>query len=330
MLNAKNHEKESIIIEGAGQKGAITIATNMAGRGTDIKLGKGVEELGGLAVIGCERNESRRIDNQLIGRSGRQGSPGFSKFYISWEDELLERFAGDNAKKQAKLLKDESVESKLLTKVIEQAQKRVEGQNYDSRKALVEYDDVIRLQRETIYKQRDQIIISKNIMSIIELMYDHVAAIFAKKHRILIDKEPQIDGASFCDDFVKTELADDDTFDAVQISSLKFDEALKYIQEQMKQTINEKKNEFGSEEFAEAKKHILLKIIDDRWQNHIDTMTKLRNGIHLRSYSQKSPLQAYVEEGFNIFEDMKSSISINIVYAIKSLEITPNSGHSHE
>ncbi len=324
VLNAKNHEKESIIIEGAGQKGAITIATNMAGRGTDIKLGKDVEKLGGLAIIGCERNESRRIDNQLIGRSGRQGAPGSSRFYISWEDDLLERFAGESAKKQAKFLKEDSVESKLLTKVIEQAQKRIEGQNYDSRKALVEYDDVIRLQRETIYKQRDSIIVSNNIMNTIEIMYDHVATIFAKKHRIYIDKEAQIDGAAFCDDLVSQELAEDSTFDAMKISVLKFDQGLEYIKEQMKETIFKKRDEYGSEEFAIANKNILLNIIDDRWQNHIDTMTKLRSGIHLRSYSQKSPLQAYVEEGFNIFEDMKTSISMNIVYAIKSLEIEKN------
>ena len=320
VLNAKNHEKESQIIENAGQKGAITIATNMAGRGTDIKLGPGVEEIGGLAVIGCERNESRRIDNQLIGRSGRQGQPGFSKFYISWEDELLVRFSGDKAKKQGAMLKNDSVESKLLTKVIEQAQKRVEGQNYDSRKSLVEYDDVIRLQRETIYKQRDAIIVSNNLYPTIELMFDHVAKIYCNKHAIYIDKEKQIDGVALCDELYSIDLMHNE-LDAEKISILKFDEALNYVKETLKLSIQDKVKEFGSETFAEAKKSILLSIIDNHWQNHIDTMTKLRSGIHLRSYSQKSPLQAYVQEGFNIFEDMKSNISLNIVYAINSLEI---------
>ena len=332
VLNAKNHKKESQIIKGAGKKGTVTIATNMAGRGTDIKIDEESLKLGGLAVIGCERNESRRIDNQLIGRSGRQGQPGYSRFYISWEDELLVRFAGDKAQAQAKRMGDEKFESSLFTKIIKAAQKRIEGQNFDYRKQLIKYDDVIRKQREVIYRQRDKIILSDDIFPVIETMYKHVTKVHCKKFIIWWDKEKHIDGQKLNADMINSNLIKEGTLDVAKINEFKYDEALPYIQDIIMQSYIDKRELIGKEKFDVAKKQALLQIIDQNWQEHIDTMTKLRGGIHLRSYSQKNPLQAYIKEGFHLFVDMKSKISHQIVYALNSFatRLNEEQEHTHE
>ena len=332
VLNAKNHTKESEIILGAGKKGAVTIATNMAGRGTDIKLDKDSEKLGGLAVIGCERNESRRIDNQLIGRSGRQGQPGYSRFYISWEDELLVRFAGEKAIAQTKRMGDEIFESSFFTKIIKAAQKRIEGQNFDYRKQLIKYDDVIRKQREVIYRQRDKIILSDDIFPVIKTMYKHVAEVHCKKFIIWFDKEKHVDGEKLNADMINSNLIKENIIDVKKVNEFKYDEALPYIQDIIMEPYLNQRELIGKEQFDVAKKQALLQIIDNNWQQHIDTMTKLRGGIHLRSYSQRNPLQAYIKEGFHLFEDMKSKVSHQIVYALNSFVARSfhEEAHNHE
>jgi len=326
VLNAKNHDKESLIIQNAGQQKQITIATNMAGRGSDIKLGEKVVQLGGLAVIGCERHESRRIDNQLIGRSGRQGDPGYSRFYISWEDELLVRFVGDKVKTQAKNMGDTKLQSGLFSKMIFSAQKRIEGFNFDARKQLVEYDDVIRKQREAVYKQRDQLLAAENVFPVIETMYNHVAKVSASKFVKWVDKEKEVDSKGLIAYLEHKGLITPGALDQKLLQAAKYETAITYLKTALLKVYNVQKENLGSVIFDQAKRDVLLQIIDHYWQNHIDTMSKLRSGIHLRSYAQKNPLQAYVKEGYYLFEDMKSAISYQIVYAIKSLKLNPEKG----
>ncbi|MEG0077087.1 preprotein translocase subunit SecA [Anaerorhabdus sp.] len=310
ILNAKNHAREAEIIQFAGRKGAVTIATNMAGRGTDIKLGEGVRELGGLAVIGSERHESRRIDNQLRGRSGRQGDPGYSRFYVSVQDELMVRFGSERMEGLFAQLGDVPIESKVITKSIGNAQKRVEGVNFDSRKALLEYDDVLRQQREIIYEQRNFILENEDVHTIVEDMFKRVITNNISSHVDHTGKEDVIHVEEILENLEKMgfkeklnpgDLREKTVEELVEICS---QQAWKEYEDKIAQV---------KEQILPIEKTMVLKVIDRAWVNHIDIMSKLRDGIGLRSYAQANPLQAYVQEGYEMFEDMMVRISQEIV-----------------
>ena len=311
ILNAKNHAREAHIIENAGRKGSVTIATNMAGRGTDIKLDDEVRALGGLAVLGSERHESRRIDNQLRGRSGRQGDPGMSRFFVSFEDDLMlrhgsERFEGVTAK-----LGDVAIENKVITKQIEAAQRRVEGTNFDVRKTLLDYDDVLRQQREIMYDQRNTVLDSESVHDMIHGMFSKVISDTIASYRNLESKNQEVDYAGLLEALQKMNIIDDITNVAnLQETSI----------EELQTTLTndawaqyEKKIKEVKEQFTRIEKDMVLSMIDRTWIDHIDAMAKLREGIHLRSYAQEKPLQAYVNEGFEMFEEMLSRIAVDIV-----------------
>ena len=328
VLNAKNHAKEALIIEKAGVMGAVTIATNMAGRGTDIKLGEGVPELGGLMVIGSERHESRRIDNQLRGRSGRQGDPGCSLFFVSFEDELMQRFANEKMKERmGSFLEDEAIESKMVTKSIENAQKRVEGQNFDIRKQLLQYDDVMRQQREIMYKERDDIMSQTDLGPIVKGMFEQAVENTVRQFTKHDGKKEHVDvdGALnyISKNYMLLATLVAKNKDAVEQDAKKLTNSLSeivYLQYQ---------NRFNKDLPAEIKlnyeRRILLGVIDHTWINHIDAMQKLRNGIYLRAYAQRDPLQEYTEEAFYMFEEMTKSISQDITRNIVHMGIAPGS-----
>lgn len=327
VLNAKNHAKEALIIEKAGVKGAVTIATNMAGRGTDIKLGEGVPEIGGLMVIGSERHESRRIDNQLRGRSGRQGDPGCSLFFVSFEDELMQRFASEKIQQFSGFLEDEAIESKMVTKSIEGAQKRVEGQNFDIRKQLLQYDDIMRQQREIMYKERDDIMSQEDLSDIVKGMFEqsieHTIRKFTKD-----DGKQQVVDVNGALDYISKNymlLAHLSTKNKESVEN----DPKKLISSLSEVTFMQYQNRFNKDLPAEIKldyeRRVLLGVIDHAWINHIDAMQKLRNGIYLRAYAQKDPLQEYTEEGFYMFEEMTKSISEDISRNIVHMGIAPGS-----
>ena len=326
-LNAKNHAKEAEIIARAGQLGAVTIATNMAGRGTDIKLGKGVPEIGGLAVIGSERHESRRIDNQLRGRSGRQGDPGYSVFYVSFDDELMQRFGGEKLQSFTQYLDDDDViENKMVSKAIENAQKRVEGQNFDSRKHILEYDDVMRQQREIMYQERDEIMSAENLDEIIKGMFAQGIDIIIKKctkhdkHDVIdVDAVLEYVGKNYmlkCS--VTAQNKDQVEHDAEKLSQILSEVCFKQFQMRISDSAD-------PQQVLKYERSILLGVIDYSWINHIDAMTKLRNGIYLRAYAQKNPLSEYTEEAFYMFEQMKMSIVDVISKNIVRLGVQPGS-----
>src|SRR5690554_531314 len=323
VLNAKNHEREAEIILKAGQKGSVTIATNMAGRGTDIKLGEGVVELGGLAVLGSERHESRRIDNQLRGRSGRQGDPGFSRFYISADDELLVRFGGETFKRRIQMLQNlnepgKPLTSKIISRFVEGAQKRIEGNNFNSRKNLLKYDDVIRVQREIIYKERRDVLTKPSIEEdVLNTILNTVGA-WIDQHITLegkiekIDYEGivnQFDGAIFMPGIV--------TLENIQIMDK---EALKsYIIDLAKAEIDKKRENVPAEVFNEFLKVVMLRVIDTYWMRHIDTMSELRQGVTLQAYGQQNPLIIYQKEGFRLFNELVQNISNDVTrYALRA------------
>ena len=316
VLNAKNHAREAEIIKNAGQKGAVTIATNMAGRGTDFMLGEGVKELGGLAVLGSERHESRRIDNQLRGRSGRQGDPGYSRFYVSLEDELMVRFGSDRMQGLFNQMGDMPIENKTVSKAISSAQKRVEGINFDARKALLDYDDVMRLQRETMYEQRNYILEHDDIHSVIDDMYRRVMGRIVGEHTTHDGKKDVIDYKGIVDSLkvIGSEVKEDD------INNLDVDECVNRLAEITFGAYNKKIDEF-KDQIKPLEKTMVLRTIDRAWVNHIDVMSKLRDGIGLRSYAQNNPLQAYVEEGYELFETMMNSISDQVVVFCNNVKI---------
>ena len=316
VLNAKNHAREADIIKNAGQKGAVTIATNMAGRGTDIKLGEGVKELGGLAVLGSERHESRRIDNQLRGRSGRQGDPGYSRFYVSLEDELMVRFGSDRMQGLFNQMGDMPIENKTVSKAISSAQKRVEGINFDARKALLDYDDVMRLQRETMYEQRNYILEHDDIHSVIEDMYKRVMSRIVSEHTTHDGKKDVVDYAGIVDSLkvIGSDVKEDD------INNLDPNEFIDRLVEITFGAYNKKIDEF-KDQIKPLEKTMVLRTLDRAWVNHIDVMSKLRDGIGLRSYAQNNPLQAYVEEGYELFETMMNSISDQVVVFCNNVKI---------
>lgn len=319
VLNAKNHAREAEIIAKAGQVKAVTVATNMAGRGTDIKLSEESRALGGLAVLGSERHESRRIDNQLRGRSGRQGDPGFSRFYVSLQDELMIRFGGDKFKNLFETLGDAQIESKMVTKSITQAQKRVEGYNYDVRKQLLDYDDVLRKQREIMYEQRNYVLENEDVHGIVCDMMDRVvesvvmANVDASKHNE-VDYESVIQGLEMLG------VTPEQNIKVEEIRGKSSDETASYCAEKLFQLYDDKIKDFR-EEFKRFEKNIVLRNMDRNWIEHIDMMDKLRNGIHLRAYAQNNPLQAYIEEGYEMFEEMQQRIAREVVFFAMKLEI---------
>lgn len=307
VLNAKNHEREAEIVAGAGQKGAVTIATNMAGRGTDIKLGEGVEELGGLAVIGTERHESRRIDDQLRGRSGRQGDKGDSRFYLSLQDELMIRFGSERLQKMmSRLGLDDStpIESKMVSRAVESAQKRVEGNNFDARKRILEYDEVLRKQREIIYNERNCIIDEEDSSQVVDAMLRSTLQRSINYYINTADDEPEYQ--PFIDyindiflqegDITEDDIKGKDAEDIFEVVWAKIEAAY----QSQKDILEEQMNEF--------ERMILLRSIDSHWTDHIDTMDQLRQGIHLRSYAQQNPLRDYQNEGHELFDIMMQNI----------------------
>jgi preprotein translocase subunit SecA len=311
VLNAKNHAREADIIAKAGHKGSVTIASNMAGRGTDIKLGEGVRELGGLAVLGSERHESRRIDNQLRGRSGRQGDPGYSRFYVSVEDELMVRFGSDRFGALFNQLGDVPIESKLITKSISSAQKRVEGVNFDIRKTLLEYDDVLRQQREIVYQQRNFILEHEDVHVVVKEMFDRVVLNTVKAHTDHTNREEKVEIVSLLAG-LETIGFKDAGISALDLEGKTLEEIERLSQDRVWASY-EKKIQRILEPMKGIEKQMTLKLVDRAWVEHIDTMSKLRDGIHLRSYAQENPLQAYVQEGYEMFEDMLARISLEVV-----------------
>ena len=319
VLNAKNHAREAEIIAKAGFKGSVTIATNMAGRGTDIKLGPGVKDLGGLAVLGSERHESRRIDNQLRGRSGRQGDPGFSRFFVSVQDDLMIRFGSERMEGLFKTLGDVAIESKMITRSISSAQKRVEGVNFDVRKTLLEYDDVLRQQREIIYDQRNFILENDDVHAIVKDMFDRVVLNLIRSYTTPNGKDVKIDWEGLIPAINKLGFTDIDLNPKTML-----DVPLSDIEAKLTEMIwqfYETKIAPYKEVVIPLEKTLVLRIVDRAWVEHIDTMSKLREGIHLRSYAQSNPLQAYVEEGFALFEDMLARVSNETVLYCLNLHI---------
>ena len=322
VLNAKNNEREAEIIARAGQKGAVTIATNMAGRGTDIKLGEGVRELGGLCVLGSERHESRRIDNQLRGRSGRQGDPGMSRFYVSVEDDLMKRFGSERMEGLFASLGDTAVESKTVTKSISSAQRRVEGVNYDARKQLLQYDDVMRQQRETMYEQRDFILENEDVHTVINDMFRRVISDTVSAY---VDHESRNQDVD-CEGLIKAlnEMGFKEMVKVEDIQGKNAEAVISYVQD-LAWNYYEKKVEPVQDRIRKIEKDVSLQLIDRAWSNHIDTMDKLRNGIGLRGYASKNPLEAYASEGYQLFQDMMSVISRDIVSFCMNVRVVPQS-----
>lgn len=326
VLNAKNHGREAEIILDAGKQGAVTIATNMAGRGTDIKLGEGVKEIGGLCVIGTERHESRRIDNQLRGRSGRQGDPGVTQFYLSMEDELMRRFGSDNMKSMMERLgmdDTQPIQSKMVSRAVESAQKRVEGNNFDARKQLLSYDDVLRQQREILYGQRNEVLESENLREIVEKMImtsiQRNVEGYAPGHE---DEENwNLQGII---DYVNGNLLNEGDLTVNDIRGKDTEEIAETIFAKVKERYNEKEEMLSPEQMREFEKVIVLRAVDSKWMDHIDAMDQLRQGIHLRAYGQTDPLREYQGEGFAMFENMIASIEEDVAKYIMKAEIRNN------
>lgn len=340
VLNAKYHEKEAQIIAQAGQKGAVTIATNMAGRGTDIVLGEGVAELGGLHIIGTERHESRRIDNQLRGRSGRQGDPGSSRFYISLEDDLMRLFGADNIKgimDKLGLEEDQPIEHPLITKSIENAQKKVEAHNFDIRKHVLEYDDVMNTQREVIYSQRRHVLESENlkdsIMEMIAQVVDRLMDIYASKE--IHPEEWDISGLS---EYLKDIFQISCDIDESKLEDMSREDICSILIEKAQAAYEKKEAELGSDTMRELERYIMLKTVDQKWMDHIDAMDQLREGIGLRAYGQRDPVIEYKFEGYEMFQDMIKNIQedtlrylfrVRIKAAPERREKTYNMSYSH-
>ena len=322
VLNAKQNESEAEIIKQAGQRGSVTIATNMAGRGTDIKLGEGVRELGGLAVIGTERHESRRIDNQLRGRSGRQGDPGYSRFYLSLEDELMVRFGADRLQKIMGKDDDTPLESRMVSRSVESAQKRVEGNNYDSRKQVLQYDDVLRKQREIMYAERNEVLENEVVTDIIQEMIgeavDKTIAYITENLDAHSEKEEteQII-KSLNEKFLGQKPITESEYSDVMSD----DEIRELVLHRINLELAEKRALLGDETMNSFEKYILLNAIDDRWTDHIDQMDQLRKGIFLRSYGQIDPLREYKNEGFEMFEYMIDDIQVEVITNLMRIRV---------
>ena len=322
VLNAKQNESEAEIIKQAGQRGSVTIATNMAGRGTDIKLGEGVRELGGLAVIGTERHESRRIDNQLRGRSGRQGDPGYSRFYLSLEDELMVRFGADRLQRIMGKDDDTPLESRMVSRSVESAQKRVEGNNYDSRKQVLQYDDVLRKQREIMYAERNEVLENEVVTEIIQEMIgdavDKTIAYITENLEVHSEKEETEEIIkSLNEKFLGLKPITDSEYADVMSD----DEIRELVIHRINLELAEKRELLGDETMNSFEKYILLNAIDDRWTDHIDQMDQLRKGIFLRSYGQIDPLREYKTEGHEMFEYMIDDIQVEVVTNLMRIRV---------
>ncbi len=324
VLNAKNHEREAEIIAKAGEKGAITLATNMAGRGTDIKLGEGVKELGGLCVIGTERHESRRIDNQLRGRAGRQGDPGMSQFFVSFEDDLMRRFGTDRIKMMLQSLgvdDDMAIRSKTLTKSIETAQKRVEGNNYDIRKSLLDYDNVLNEQREIIYNKRNEIIDNESISQTVMDTFKETINVLCENH-IAPEGHLTENDKSEIVEYVNTNFLKKQNLKVEDIINLKDKAVPEYISSLVIKDYEEKVK--GLPVRNEFERAISLRVIDSNWVEHMNTMEHLKEGIGLRGYSQTNPVQAYTMEGFELFDKLLDKIDNDISVFLLKAEIRQN------
>ena len=321
VLNARYHDKEAEIVSHAGEKGAVTIATNMAGRGTDIKLGEGVVELGGLKILGTERHEARRIDNQLRGRAGRQGDPGESRFYISLEDDLMRIFGGETLKNRVSKLglgDDEAIESKMVSSAIENAQKKVEGNNFDARKQLLGYDDVMNQQREIIYRQRREVMQGKNISDDIKAMIER--SVDATVVRFLQDGQDTEEDYASLARFMQVMIAQPKATPVAELMA-KETEAIKahYLEAAMAKY--QEKQEKYPDQIRELERVVLLRVVDNKWMDHIDNMDRLKRGIGLRAYKQQDPVQAYQFEGTDMFNEMIDTIDEETTRFILNVEI---------
>lgn len=333
VLNAKHHEKEAIIVANAGQKGAVTIATNMAGRGTDIKLGEGVKELGGLYIVGTERHEARRIDNQLRGRAGRQGDPGMSQFYVSLEDELMRRFGGDKLKNMMDSLglpEDQPIQNKMISKTIENAQSKIEGYNFDIRKHVLDYDDVMNKQREVVYKKRKEILAAEDIKNeMLNYIEEDVEKTISmrcagEEHEWNINNvsvELQNIFPFSVDDHKKLEEIRDDKS---KNTAEKISEMTKYAMSTAKEAYAQKEKEIGSEAMRQIEKAVVLQTIDTLWMNHLDEIDYLRQGIGLRGYGQRDPLIEYKREAFHLFSHLMENMRSTAVKTIFRVSLVQN------
>ena len=325
VLNAKNNAREAEIIAKAGEKGAVTIATNMAGRGTDIKLTDEVKELGGLCVIGTERHESRRIDNQLRGRAGRQGDPGFSQFCVSFEDDLMVRFGTDRAKallQRVGFSDDMSIRNKALSSSIESAQRRVEGNNFDIRKTLLQYDDVINKQREIIYNKRNEILDSESISDTIkETIHNHIEDL-VHEHIMPEGHLTEKDLSEIVEAVNENLLRKDMKVD--EIENMDIPEVVDYIFNRVDQEYVDKMSEVPDDIRNEFEKAVALRVIDTHWMEHINTMSHLREGIHLRGYAQEDPLRAYTTEGYELFDRLLYTIDKETTIYLLRAEVRQN------
>lgn len=329
VLNAKNHFKEAEIIMSAGQRGAVTIATNMAGRGTDIKLGKGVKELGGLCVIGTERHESRRIDNQLRGRSGRQGDPGATQFYLSLEDDLMKRFGGEKMQAIWERLNltdegdDNFIQSKMLTRQVESSQKRVEGNNYDTRKSVLEYDEVMREQREIIYSQRLQIINEdQSLEKVTKGMIRRTIHRVVESHTLTDQKEWNLEGIV---DFAHNSICAPDELSISDLEGKSAAEIEGNLNEKAMEIYKEKQEQLnGDNQMLEFEKVVILRVVDRKWTDHIDDMDQLRQSVGLRGYAQIDPLTEYQTEGYERFQQMIAAIDYDVTRILMKSQIRQN------
>ncbi len=322
VLNAKQNESEAEIIKQAGQKGSITIATNMAGRGTDIKLGEGVRELGGLAVIGTERHESRRIDNQLRGRSGRQGDPGYSRFYLSLEDELMVRFGADRLQRLMGKTDDTPLESKMVSRSVESAQKRVEGNNYDARKQVLQYDDVLRKQREIMYAERNEVLENEVVTDIIDRMTEEAVEKTIEYATQTLEVHSEKEETEEIVKSLNEKFLGQCPIKEDEYSEVMSDEEIKQLAlEKINNEYEQKRELLGDETMNSFERYILLNVIDDRWTDHIDQMDQLRKGIFLRSYGQIDPLREYKNEGHEMFEYMIDEIECEVVANLLRIKV---------
>ena len=313
VLNAKNHAREAEIISHAGEKGAITIATNMAGRGTDIKINDEVRALGGLCVFGTERHESRRIDNQLRGRSGRQGDPGFSRFYVSFDDDLLRRFAAESVQKRIESFGEGPLESKLFSNVITNAQKQIEGQNFDIRKNLLDYDDVISRQRKAIYEKRDAIMFADSIDDLIQEFFQTAGLVLAHKAVPSDSKDGLINGEELRK-ILEPKFIPEGQFKVAAYDESPAEEAGQDLGDTLYDIYKLRRKQWPEEVANQVEREISLQTIDQNWTKQIDTMARLREGIHLRSYGNVNPLQDYVNEGQQLFRECLENISVDAAF----------------
>ena len=320
LLNAKNHAREAEIIKHAGEKGMITLATNMAGRGTDIKISAEIKALGGLCVFGTERHEARRIDNQLRGRSGRQGDPGYSRFFVSLDDELMIRFGSDALRGIFSKLGDEAIENSLVMKSITSAQKRIEGQNFDARKNLLEYDDVLAKQRAITYKKRDDILYAAEINYLIQEFFDLTGAFLASKAIEPDDRSQTIKGQLLKKE-VEPRFLPEGTIKPLAYEESPLAEVSEDLSILMMSAYKKRRAEWPSEIANQVERQVSLRSIDRNWTRHIDTMEHLREGIHLRSYANTNPLQDYVNEGYRLFKECNDTIAVEVILNLLNAKV---------